>query len=90
MLLGSRIFHARNAIKQTLADLPLNGSIVRSALDESENLEFAIQYESLRGVSYQTVVSIRREGLTEDPNGPCSDFTWVITRVQMNRIPLVR
>jgi len=66
-------------------------SIVRSALDESENVEFAIQYESLRGVSYQTTVSIHREGIPEGPEVlGSSNFTWVITRVQMNRIPLVR
>lgn len=71
----------------------LYGTINRSALEESENLEFVIEYNSLRGVSYQTVISIHREGLTEDELGQPSDsgsFTWVITGVQMNRIPLVR
>ena len=60
----------------------LDNLIDRSNLDESENLEFAIQYKSLRRVSYQTVVSILREGATEGPEGPRSDFTWVITHVQ--------
>ncbi|MBI3895405.1 MAG: hypothetical protein HY313_05695 [Acidobacteria bacterium] len=68
----------------------LDSSINRSDLDESENLEFIIQYESLREVSYQTTISILREGATEGPEGPRSNFTWMITRVQMNRIPLVR
>ena len=71
-----------NSLPTDITRSVLNGSVNRDALGESENLEFVIEYKSLRGVSYQTVISIHREGLTEDPLGqPCSDFTWVITGV---------